>query len=90
MIYIELLVVLAAIFIGARMGGIGLGIWGMIGLAILVFGFGLQPGNAPIDVMLMIVAVITAAAALQSAGGLDYLVQVAEKILRKKPSAITF
>ena len=90
MIYIELLVVLLAIFIGARVGGIGLGIFGMIGLGILVFGFGLKPGNPPIDVMLIIVAVITAAATLQAAGGLDYLVKVAEKILRKNPSMITF
>ena len=71
MIYIELLVVLLAIFIGARVGGIGLGIFGMIGLGILVFGFGLKPGNPPIDVMLIIVAVITAAATLQASGGLD-------------------
>ena len=90
MIYFELLVVLLAIFIGARVGGIGLGIFGMIGLGILVFGFGLKPGKAPVDVMLIIVAVITAAAALQAAGGLDYLVKVAEKILRKNPAMITF
>ncbi|GIZ14700.1 C4-dicarboxylate ABC transporter [Capnocytophaga catalasegens] len=62
----------------------------MMGLAILVLVFGLKPGNAPIDVMLMIVAVITAASALQAAGGLEYLVQVAEKILRKNPAMITF
>jgi transporter, anaerobic C4-dicarboxylate uptake (dcu) family len=86
----ELLVVLAAIFIGARVGGIGLGIFGMMGLGVLVFGFGLKPGNPPIDVMLIIVAVITAAATLQAAGGLDYLVKVAEKILRKNPAMITF
>ena len=90
MIYIELLIVLLAIFIGARVGGIGLGIFGMIGLGILVFGFGLKPGDAPTDVMLIIVAVITAAATLQAAGGLDYLVKVAEKILRKNPAMITF
>ncbi|EJU32263.1 transporter, anaerobic C4-dicarboxylate uptake (Dcu) family [Capnocytophaga sp. CM59] len=86
----ELLVVLAAIFIGARVGGIGLGIFGMMGLGVLVFGFGLKPGNPPIDVMLIIVAVITAAATLQAAGGLDYLVKVAEKILRRNPAMITF
>ena len=90
MVYIELLIVLLAIFVGARVGGIGLGIFGMMGLGILVFGFGLTPGNPPIDVMLIIVAVITAAATLQAAGGLDYLVKVAEKILRKNPAMITF
>ena len=90
MVYIELLIVLLAIFVGARVGGIGLGIFAMMGLGVLVFGFGLTPGNPPIDVMLIIVAVITAAATLQAAGGLDYLVKVAEKILRKNPAMITF
>ena len=90
MVYIELLIVLLAIFVGARVGGIGLGIFGMMGLGVLVFGFGLTPGNPPIDVMLIIVAVITVAATLQAAGGLDYLVKVAEKILRKNPAMITF
>lgn len=85
----QFLVVLFAIFIGARVGGIGLGVFGMIGLGILVFGFGLKIGKPPVDVILMIVAVITAAAALQGAGGLDYLVKIAEKILRRNPAMIT-
>lgn len=89
LIYVQFLVVLFAIFIGARVGGIGLGVFGMIGLGILVFGFGLKIGKPPVDVMLMIVAVITAAAALQGAGGLDYLVKIAEKILRRNPVMIT-
>lgn len=90
LVYAQLLVVLVAIFVGARVGGIGLGIFGMMGLAVLIFVFKLKPGNAPIDVMLMIVAVITAASALQASMGLDYLVGVAEKILRKNPSIITY
>lgn len=89
LIYVQFLVVLFAIFIGARVGGIGLGVFGMIGLGILVFGFGLKIGKPPVDVMLMIVAVITAAATLQGAGGLDYLVKIAEKILRRNPAMIT-
>lgn len=89
-VYLQLLVVLIAIFVGAKVGGIGLGIFGMLGMAVLVFVFKLPPGQAPIEVMLMIVAVITAASALQSAGGLEYLVKVAEKILRKNPESITF
>ena len=89
-VYLQLLVVLIAIFVGAKVGGIGLGIFGMLGMSILVFVFKLPPGQAPIEVMLMIVAVITAASALQSAGGLEYLVKVAEKILRKNPESITF
>lgn len=86
---IQLLFVLIAIIVGARLGGIGLGVMGGIGLAILVFGFGLQPTAPPIDVMLMIVAVISAASCMQAAGGLDYMVKLAEKLLRKNPSRIT-
>lgn len=86
---IQLLFVLTAIIIGARLGGIGLGVMGGVGLAILVFVFGLEPTNPPIDVMLMIAAVISAAAAMQAAGGLDWLVKVAEKLLRKNPSQVT-
>lgn len=88
-ILIQLALVLALIFIGARVGGIGLGIYGMVGVFILVFVFGLKPGNLPIDVMLIIVSVITAASTLQAAGGLDYLVGVAARFLRKHPEKIT-
>ena len=86
----QLVIVLAMIFIGARVGGIGLGIYGMIGVLILVFGFGMQPGKVPVDVMLIIVSVITATAALQAAGGLDYLVTLAARFLRKHPEQITY
>ena len=78
------------IFIGARVGGIGLGIYGMVGVFILVFIFGMHPGKVPIDVMLIIASVITATAALQAAGGLDYLVGLAAKFLRKHPTHITY
>lgn len=90
LIFLQLAIVLALIFKGARVGGIGLGIYGMVGVFILVFGFGLKPGNLPIDVMLIIVSVITAAATLQAAGGLDYLVGLAAKFLRKHPTRITY
>ena len=90
LVLFQLFIVLALIFIGARVGSIGLGIYGMVGVFILVFIFGLQPGKLPIDVMLIIVSVITAAAALQAAGGLDYLVGLAAKFLRKHPHHITF
>lgn len=89
-ILLQLAIVLALIFIGARIGGIGLGIYGMVGVFILVFIFGMKPGNLPIDVMLIIVSVITAAASLQAAGGLDYLVGLAAKFLRKHPNHITY
>jgi anaerobic C4-dicarboxylate transporter DcuA len=78
------------IFIGAKVGGIGLGIYGMVGVFVLTFVFGLEPGAVPIDVMLIIVSVITASAALQAAGGLDYMVNVAARFLRRHPSRITF
>ena len=68
MLTLQLLFVLAAIIVGARLGGIGLGVMGGVGMAILVFVFGLQPTSPPIDVMLMIAAVISAAAAMQAAG----------------------
>lgn len=90
LIFVQLLLVLTLIFVGARVGGIGLGITGMLGVFILVYGFGLQPGKLPIDVMLIIVSVITAAASLQAAGGLDYLVGVAARFLRRHPDHITY
>jgi len=90
MIFIQLAVLLICIFIGARMSGIGLGVMGMIGLLILMFVFGLQPADPPLEVMLIILSVVTAAAALQAAGGMDYLVQIAGKILRSNPKQITF
>lgn len=90
LILLQLAIVLALIFIGARVGSIGLGIYGMVGVFILVFVFGLKPGNIPIDVMLIIVSVITAAAALQASGGLDYLVGLAAQFLRRHPERITY
>ena len=89
-VLLQLAIVLTMIFIGARIGGIGMGIYGMVGVFILVFIFGMRPGNIPIDVMLIIASVITATAALQAAGGLDYLVGLADKFLRRNPSRITY
>ena len=86
---IQLAFVLVAIIIGARLGGIGLGVLGGLGLAVLTFVFDLEPTSPPIDVMLMIVAVIAAASCMQAAGGLDLMVKWAEKLLRKNPSKIT-
>ena len=86
---LQLAIVLAAIIIGARLGGIGLGVMGGAGLVILTFIFGLQPTAPPIDVILMIAAVIAAASCMQAAGGLDYMVKIAEKMLRSNPSRIT-
>ena len=89
-VLLQLIIVLMMIFIGARVGGIGMGIYGMVGVFILVFIFGVHPGKIPIDVMLIIASVITATAALQAAGGLDYLVGLAAKFLRSHPAHITY
>ena len=89
-ILIQLVIVLSLIFIGARVGGIGLGIYGMVGMFILVFIFGLRPCSVPIDVMLIIASVITATATLQASGGLDYMVEQASKFLHKHPTHITY
>ena len=86
---LQLIFVLVASIVGARLGGIGLGVMGGVGLAILTFVFGLQPTAPPIDVMLMIVAVISAASCMQAAGGLDYMVKLAERLLRRNPSQVT-
>ena len=87
---IQFIIVLVCILLGAQAGGIGLGVFGGLGLAILTFGFGLEPTSPPIDVMLMMMAVVAAASALQAAGGLDLMVKAATKLLRKNPKYITF
>jgi anaerobic C4-dicarboxylate transporter DcuA len=89
LIWIELAVLLAAIVLGARMGGIGLGPMGGLGLLVFVFLFQLPPGGPPGNALGMILAVITALSLMQAAGGLDYVIQLAEKILRRNPRRIT-
>ena len=87
---VEGLVVIGFIALGVRSGGLGLGLWGGVGTVVLVFGFGLSPGEPPTDAMLIIISVIAAAAAMQAAGGVDYMVQVASQALRAKPKALNF
>jgi len=77
MIWIQLLILLSAILIGARLKGIGLGLTGIVGLVIFVFGFHMRPTEPPLDVMLIVLAIVTTAATLQAAGGLDYLLSIA-------------
>jgi anaerobic C4-dicarboxylate transporter DcuA len=86
---LQFAVVLGAIFMGSRSGGVGLGLWGGVGVLVLAFAFGLKPTSPPIDVMLIILAVIMAASVMEAAGGIDYLVGVAERIIRKNPKQIT-
>lgn len=83
------MVVLAAIWMGARASGIGLGLWGAVGLLVLIVGFGVTPTSAPIDVMLIILAVIMAASVMEAAGGIDFLVRIAERIIRANPKYVT-
>lgn len=86
---LELIVLLASIALGARAGGVGMGLWGGVGLAILVFVFGEAPGSIPGEVLLIILTVIMAASAMEAAGGIDYLVRIAAKIIRKHPKQVT-
>ena len=86
---IQLLIVLAALYVGSRYGSLALGAISGIGLAILVFGFGLKPGTPPTDVIYIIIAAVTCAGTLQASGGMDWMIQVAEKMLRKHPNQIT-
>ncbi len=90
MIWLELIVVLFFIFLGSKLGGIGIGYAGGAGVVVLTLIFGLEAGSVPIDVILIIMAVIAAIAAMQKAGGLDYLVHLSEAILRKNPKRVTF
>ncbi len=86
---LQLLIILACLFYGARKGGVALGLLGGIGLVILVFVFGLPPGKPPVEVMLTIVAVVAASATLQASGGLEVLLQLAEKMLRRNPKYVS-
>jgi anaerobic C4-dicarboxylate transporter DcuA len=90
MIFVQFILLLTMILIGARLKGIGLGVMGMLGLLIFVFVFKMRPADPPFSVLFIIMAIVTTAATLQAAGGLDYLVTLAEKIIRKNPKNITF
>ena len=87
---IQLLIVLGALWVGSRYGSLALGAISGIGLAILVFGFSLKPGTPPTDVIYIIIAAVTCAGIMQASGGMDWLIQIAEKLLRKHPDRITF
>lgn len=86
---IQLFVVLVCLFYGARKGGIALGLLGGIGLLVLAFGFNVAPGKPAVSVMLTILAVVVASATLQASGGLDVMLQIAERVLRKNPKFLT-
>ena len=86
---LQLLIVLGALWLGSRYGSLALGAISGIGLAILVFGFGMKPGTPPTDVIYIIIAAVTCAGIMQASGGMDWLIQLAEKMLRKHPDRIT-
>ncbi|WP_122872739.1 anaerobic C4-dicarboxylate transporter [Campylobacter showae] len=85
---LQLIVVLGCLFYGAKKGGMALGVLGGIGLVILVFAFSMKPGKPAVDVILTILAVVVASSTLQAAGGLDVMLQIAEKALRKNPKFV--
>ena len=87
---IQLLIVLGALWVGSRYGSLALCAISGIGLALLVFGFGLKPGTPPTDVIYIIIAAVTCAGIMQASGGMDWLIQIAERLLRKHPDRITF
>lgn len=86
---LQFAVVLGAILMGARTGGVGLGLWGAVGLLVLVVGFGVPPGAIPGEVLIIVLTVIMAASAMEVAGGIDFLVRLAERIIRKNPKHVT-
>ena len=90
MLILQIIVLLGAIFLGVRLGGIGIGYAGGLGVLVLGICFGMKPGSIPWDVILIIASVIAAISAMQLAGGLDYLVQIAERILRSNPKNINY
>ncbi|GAA1512264.1 anaerobic C4-dicarboxylate transporter DcuA/anaerobic C4-dicarboxylate transporter DcuB [Agromyces terreus] len=90
LVVLQGIVVIGAIAMGVRTGGLGLGLWGVVGTVILVFGFQLPPGSIPIDAFFIIIAVITASSAMQAAGGIDYLVSIASKIIQRNPKRLTY
>jgi anaerobic C4-dicarboxylate transporter DcuB len=79
------IVVIAAIYLGVRMGGVGLGVWGLVGVLVLVYGFQQAPGSPPVDAVFIILTVITAASAMQATGGTDWMVGLAGRMIRARP-----
>ncbi|GAA1779693.1 anaerobic C4-dicarboxylate transporter [Agromyces lapidis] len=90
LVILQAAVVIGAIVLGVRTGGLGLGLWGVVGTVILVFVFQLPPGSVPVDAFFIIIAVITASSAMQAAGGIDYLVSIASKIIQRNPKRLTY
>lgn len=90
LVTLQACVVIGAIVLGVRTGGLGLGLWGVVGTVVLVFVFQLPPGSIPVDAFFIIIAVITASSAMQAAGGIDYLVSIASKIIQANPKRLTY
>src|SRR6516225_5476276 len=88
-LFLEFAVLIGALLMGARAGGVALGLWGAVGLLVLVVGFGVPPGAIPGEVLIIVLTVIMAASAMEVAGGVDFLVRVAERIIRRNPKQVT-
>ena len=89
MLLTEAMIVLGAILLGVRAGGVGIGLWGGVGTALLVFVFGEDIGAPPVDALLIIVAVILATSVLQAAGGIDWMISLAARVIVKRPRSVT-
>ncbi|MEC3955331.1 anaerobic C4-dicarboxylate transporter family protein [Nocardia sp. CDC153] len=90
MMAIEGAIVILAILLGVRTGGVGIGAWGLVGLLVLVFGFHVKPGNPPIDIILIVLLVVTAASVMQTVGGTDWMVRQATRVIMSRPKAVVF
>jgi len=86
---IHAFVVIAAIALGVRTGGMSIGMWGALGVLVLAF-MGVEPGSQPISAMLIILCVVSAAGAMQVAGGIDWMVHIAKAVIQKRPRSITY
>jgi anaerobic C4-dicarboxylate transporter DcuB len=90
MIVLQGLLVLGLIAVGVHYKGMAIGLFGAVGVLLFVLLFGIAPGSVPVSAMLIIMTVVTAAGAMQLAGGIDFLVQQAQKVIRRFPNQITY
>ena len=87
---IEIIIMILAILLGLRTAGaLGCGIFAIVAQLIMIFGFQLPPGSAPVTAVLIILSGI-AGGTLQATGGIDYLVYIASRVIERFPKSIIF